>query len=375
MTTLDVVLRSLAGGQLIFLASLLFLRSRGDPALRYAGLLPVGLAAFMLTSAPMPRGALGSFGVPLTLVCVANPAWFWISAQAWFDDDFRPGWREIAGVLAMCAIGAAHEIGSAGAAPPMLDAAFKAAILAFIGLAVVKVVRDRPADLDEVRRRGRVAFVVAVWLYATVGIVLQLVFDGRLPATLVRANVAFLFVVAFGLSATLALGAPALARRPRKVKGAGSPEEADHAPALARVPARRVRSSPSIDIELVERIRAAMEPEHLYRREPLTVASLAAAIGSQEYRVRRAINQGLGYRNFNEFLHRYRLDEASARLRTQLHLPILTIALDVGFGSIGPFNRAFRARFGCTPTAWRNGPATPPGAVEGARGDPEVAAI
>jgi AraC-like DNA-binding protein len=255
----------------------------------------------------------------------------------------------------------------------MLDAAFKAAILAFIGLAVVTVVRDRPADLDETRRRGRVAFVVAVWLYASVGIVLQLVFDGRLPPALVRANVAFLFVVAFGLAAALALGAPILARRARAVERATSPEEVDHAPRRASVPGRRVRVPASIDTALVARIRAAMESERLYHRESLTVAGLAAALGSQEYRVRRAINQGLGYRNFNEFLHRYRLDEGAARLRTQMHLPVLTIALDVGFGSIGPFNRAFRARYGCTPTAWRSGPVATTGAAEGA--DAGVAAI
>ena len=34
-------------------------------------------------------------------------------------------------------------------------------------------------------------------------------------------------------------------------------------------------------------------------------------------------------------------------------LPILTIALESGYGSIGPFNRAFRAHFGMTPTEYR----------------------
>jgi AraC-like DNA-binding protein len=32
---------------------------------------------------------------------------------------------------------------------------------------------------------------------------------------------------------------------------------------------------------------------------------------------------------------------------------VLTIALDVGFGSIGPFNRAFKAGTGLTPTEFR----------------------
>ena len=39
--------------------------------------------------------------------------------------------------------------------------------------------------------------------------------------------------------------------------------------------------------------------------------------------------------------------------RSQKHVPILTIALDAGFGSIGPFNRAFKAHTGRTPTEFR----------------------
>jgi AraC-like DNA-binding protein len=34
-------------------------------------------------------------------------------------------------------------------------------------------------------------------------------------------------------------------------------------------------------------------------------------------------------------------------------VPILTVALDAGFGSIGPFNRAFKAHTGLTPSEYR----------------------
>jgi len=203
-----------------------------------------------------------------------------------------------------------------------------------------------------------------VLAYAAVCTVLQIAYAGRLPSLVVEVNVAFLLLTAFGLSAWLATArqdaAPSLAKAVLAT--------ADAAPTARGARAHPPQAGP-VDVALVDRIRTAMESERLYRREALTIAALAEALGSQEYRVRRAINQGLGYRNFNEFLHRYRLDEASVRLRTQRHLPILTIALDVGFGSIGPFNRAFRARFGCTPTAYRGaeivhgGDSTPQDAV------------
>ena len=96
----------------------------------------------------------------------------------------------------------------------------------------------------------------------------------------------------------------------------------------------------------------AMVEERLYRREGLTLAALAQALGIGEAALRAQINQELGYRNFNDFLHHYRLQEASARLAKEA-LPILTIALECGYGSIGPFNRAFKQRMGMTPSEYR----------------------
>lgn len=340
MSAFDLVLRSMAGTQLAFLALLLLVRSRDERALRYAAMLPFGLAVFMITSAPMPTGTLGAWTLPLTLVCVANPAWFWIFTRAWFDDGFRPGWRDGAALVAMLALGGAHELAYApGDAPGLVDALFKAAILGCFVAAAGKVLADRPSDLVEGRRRGRAVFVVAVAVYATVAVVLQTAFDGRLPAAIVRVNIAFLLAVALLVSIGLARVAPIPLRDER--------------------PATRTRRAPAgADEPLLARIRDAMEARRLYRDEALTVARLAQAVGSQEYRVRRAINGGLGYRNFNDFLHRYRLAEAEARLRAQPQLPILTIALDVGYGSIGPFNRAFRRRHGCTPSEYRAGSET-----------------
>jgi AraC-like DNA-binding protein len=82
---------------------------------------------------------------------------------------------------------------------------------------------------------------------------------------------------------------------------------------------------------------------------------LAAKLELTEYRLRQVINEGLGYRNFNAFLNRYRIDEAKAGLAdlSQRDVPVLTIAMDAGFQSIGPFNRAFKADTGLTPTEFR----------------------
>lgn len=63
--------------------------------------------------------------------------------------------------------------------------------------------------------------------------------------------------------------------------------------------------------------------------------------------------QGLPeYRNFNSFLNHYRIADAKSGLAdpAQSAVPVLTIALDAGFNSLGPFYDAFKAETGLTPS-------------------------
>ncbi|MGA8401419.1 MAG: helix-turn-helix domain-containing protein, partial [Stellaceae bacterium] len=106
---------------------------------------------------------------------------------------------------------------------------------------------------------------------------------------------------------------------------------------------------------LLERLRRLMNEERIYREEGLGIATVAARLGLPEYRLRRLINQRLGHRNFSSFVNGYRLAETIEALSdpAQAQVPVLTIALDAGFQSIGPFNRAFKAQTGMTPTDFR----------------------
>ena len=58
---------------------------------------------------------------------------------------------------------------------------------------------------------------------------------------------------------------------------------------------------------------------------------------------------------FNAMLHAYRVEEASqALVDADKHgVPVLTIALSVGYQSITPFNNAFREIMGVTPSEYR----------------------
>ena len=98
-----------------------------------------------------------------------------------------------------------------------------------------------------------------------------------------------------------------------------------------------------------------VDAQKAYREDGLTIGALADKARIPEHRLRRLINQGLGFRNYAAFLNTRRLAEAKTLLAdaAQARTPILTLALGLGYGSIGPFNRAFKEETGQTPSEWR----------------------
>jgi len=106
------------------------------------------------------------------------------------------------------------------------------------------------------------------------------------------------------------------------------------------------------DVEIFNR---AFKDGQLYREAGLTISMLAKKLNIPEYRLRSFIHKQLGFRNFNAMLHEYRIEDASQALcdPESQNLPVLTIALSVGYQSITPFNNAFRQIKGVTPSEYR----------------------
>ena len=113
--------------------------------------------------------------------------------------------------------------------------------------------------------------------------------------------------------------------------------------------------APDESSETARALDRLMREERVYREEDLTIAALALKLGVPEHRLRRLINQKLGHRNFSAYLNQWRLGDAKQALcdPTQRAVPITTIALDAGFRSLGPFNRAFKGETGVTPSEFR----------------------
>ncbi len=99
----------------------------------------------------------------------------------------------------------------------------------------------------------------------------------------------------------------------------------------------------------------SMTETKLYQQEGITISVLAKHLAIHEYRLRQLINGELGYRNFNDFLNYYRIDEISQKLaQPELRqMPVLTMALESGFRSLSSFNKSFKSIHGVTPTEYR----------------------
>ena len=104
---------------------------------------------------------------------------------------------------------------------------------------------------------------------------------------------------------------------------------------------------------LAQRIEMAVRMRSLYLQPELKVATLAQALAIPDYRVSRAICRALGYSNFNQYINRYRIEHAQKLLTEEPERSVLAIGIDSGFGSIGPFNRTFKAVTGMTPRQYR----------------------
>lgn len=111
--------------------------------------------------------------------------------------------------------------------------------------------------------------------------------------------------------------------------------------------------SPS-EMVLLAKLEASMK-EHIWREEGLTIGKLADNLQAPEHRLRKVINQGLGYRNFAAFVNEHRIGAACEVLAdpVKADIPVITIAYEVGYASLGPFNRAFKDIVGESPTEYR----------------------
>jgi AraC-like DNA-binding protein len=354
----ELLLRGAVGGVLLFHVVQLALPGPRAAVRAALALFTLSLIAYLFCQRAELFFALPRpFALGILALCVSSTAWMWLAARGLFDDGFAWTLPLLGAVLSMVVLGLAANVPrmdamlaglpDPGATP--LAQAHALAMLGFTAAALWEVARGWRDDLVEPRRAARRWVALGIGLYAAVAVIVELAVRGRQTGALLPA----LHVLGIGAIA-LALAALVARRSLAVILGlAPAPAVPDTVP-VSEPPSPPTGDSPPARpmSPSLARLTQAMEEQQVYRREGLTLAALAETLGLGEVALRGLINEELGYRNFNDFLHHYRLREAAARLTSE-DLPILSIALECGYGSIGPFNRAFRQRFGMTPTEHR----------------------
>jgi AraC-like DNA-binding protein len=345
--TVDWALRGATIGLLLLIAAVLVRDYRHSIAARLTIGLAIGTSAYTICSGPDAHELLGGCLQPLLALTAGNNVVFWLFASAVFDDSFRLRRWHGALWLVMVALGAVECV----ADNRWLSIALICSSFVFAALAVVPTIATWKDDLLEGRRRIRGYIVVASAAYTAISAFANLTGNVHPAAGAPNLLAALALVAIVGPAAWSTLG---FRTSQRLFASLGQPTLVPTALPVADEPASPAPAEAVSPVQ-VAALERAMTVDRTYRKDGLTIAQLADQLGMPEYRLRRLINQALGYRNFNSFLNFYRIADAKAALAdpAQATVPVLTIALDSGFSSLGPFNRAFKAETGVTPSEFR----------------------
>lgn len=301
-------------------------------------------AAYLVCTSPALNHTLGSGMVVVQIFCHTGQIAIWLFSLSQFRDKLNI-WPRYAllGVLFYLLGRLDFEVlrGDGSFAETFVRSLYTAMRFGLIGHMVYVAWEGRGDDLIEARRKFRLVYIVTVSLTVLLVSGVETFFSLE-----VRAGEPMLLLQSIGMWLLATILVWQGINLKTVVISAGKNGRGTDKKTAPNDPNERH------DLETINRL---VEQENLFLRPGLTIASLADEAGFPEHRLRRLINRHLGYRNFADFLNHYRINAAQARLASvsERNVPVLTIAMELGYGSLGPFNRAFKERTGVTPTEYR----------------------
>ncbi len=322
------------GGQIMLIAVLLVSRTRRDLKISLLGVL-ISSMAYLVNSSTMMAPPL-PWRIPIDFLSISTTVWAWIFAHQLFERRIaKPLLVAVPLLLTLLWI-------VAFTLPQWQWFTFYAIRFLSLGLVIHLIIialTGRADDLIEKRRRIRMFLPIFVGLQVGGVLVYELFFgatDNVPSISAINAMLILILVLGAGMAVLVAED---------ELFSKSVADQRQVLPILNLSPSETV---------LHDKLIAAMD-EGQYRIPSLTISTLASQLDTQEHRLRALINKQLGHRNFSSFLNGYRITEAKEKLadRALVDLPILTIAMDLGYGSLAPFNRAFRAETGLTPSDFR----------------------
>ena len=269
------------------------------------------------------------------------PILFWYFSKSIFDDNFKLGKIHVALYVVIVVVNYSLFYLNHQVEPNtniwiayMITHFSQMTSLAFVILGIVEAFRNRSIDLLESRIKLRSMFILTAGSLNVITLIITI--SGNWEAHKEYFN--FFQIIAIGVILILVF-LFLVEFKPGFFFEKAKPKEVHKKP------------DPKVSAALTELIKT----DKVYLNEGLTIRKLSELLGEQEYKVRRYINQNLNFRNFNDFLNSYRVQDACEILLDdkKSDLTVLEIAYSLGYSSLGPFNKAFKNHTGMTPTAYR----------------------
>lgn len=273
-----------------------------------------------------------------SIIGVGACGWAWLLTRALFDPAPRDVWwpRIVAGVIAVTgALSIVVPVESS--LSRFADNAYVLSGSAALLLTFIEPFHARRGDLTPSEKRFRIAFL-AIYGWLVVVSTLGLQAANGVPAEayrndLIKSACAVIGLVGGWAAVWFRLHHPLV--------------QTDRSP-----PARRAPTTEHA--RLAERLLRLLREEAIDTRPDLKIGDVAARLGQPEYKVSQCISAALGFSNFNRLINHHRIERAKRLLADPTQdLPILEVAFECGFGSVGPFNRAFKDQTGMTPRVFR----------------------
>ena len=338
LTSLEIMLRGAAVGALAATAIVLG-RSRASPAVRLSGVLfAIAVIGYVVNSSASSRAAVGDLHPIFRALSYGGIGAFWAFVLAIFEDRrLSPGLLTPFVGLTLYGIAASFVPEGSHGVWWIVHNVIEVGLAAH---ALFVVYRSWRGDLVDARRRLRGPFIASVALFAVIISGFEIGEDLGVSAGWYQ------MTGAMGLAAFSLLGTFILFELRSALLGAVIPAVSTASKAIGPDAADRFE---------IDRVTALMDAGEVWRREGLAIGTLAQELNMPEHRLRRLINDQLGYRNFAAFVNARRIEAAKQVLANpgEARRTIASIAFDLGFGSLGPFNRAFKEETGETPTEWR----------------------
>jgi AraC-like DNA-binding protein len=340
-TLWSIILNAMAIGAIGVFVTAVAMRRRAGPVRWPALAACISGICWLLTNsaiiellnvqAPFFVGALTLIGAPVV-------ALFWILLLVLFE-DVRPTPFRLAPVAIIIVIYAIRDYAPWPSVRNVAHWVFLLTCTALALHAIYIVAKGWRGDLVEARRRLRTPLLLCFGVAALVILlILATNYLGWFGLYSLWMNT--LTMIAVALTATVLSGMMVEARSALFVERTAKPTK---------------EPEDDADAAMQRKLEKLMTQEEAWRQENLSVTDLAAKVGVPEYRLRKLINGRLGHRNFAAFVNAHRIEAAKARLSDPANsrIAVSQIAFDLGFSSLGPFNRAFKEAVGQTPTQWR----------------------